>query len=374
MYQKGRAWIELNLNNLSYNVTQFQKLLPASCTLMPAVKANAYGHGAPVIARKLENMGITDFCVASAGEGIELRNAGITGQILVLGYTSPRQFSELSRYRLTQTIVDFDYAKQLSEYDGQYDVHVCIDKGMHRLGERSGNIKTLRKIWNFSNLHITGVFSHLCTADGASAPEKEFALKQIAAFDESVAALKRHGCTGFKTHIQGSYGALNYPELNYDFARIGIALYGAFCSPSDETKADIRLRPVLSLKSRIECVKELFPGESFGYGLTFTAAKEMKTAAVSIGYADGIPRELSNRGFALVNGKRAPMIGRVCMDQLLLDVSELSHVAAGDEVVFIGKSGENEIAASEVAASANTISNEILSRLGTRLERILVLG
>ena len=308
MYQKGRAWIELNLNHLAYNVKQFQKLLPASCALMPAVKANAYGHGATMIARALENMGITDFCVASVGEGIELRNAGITGQILILGYTSPWQFSELSRYRLTQTIVDFSYAKQLSEFGDLFEVHVGIDTGMHRLGERYENMETLCKIWELPNLKITGVFSHLCTADGRSAPEKEFAQKQIAAFDASVAALKAHGCTGFKTHIQGSYGALNYPNLTYDFARIGIALYGAYCLPSDETAADLKLRPVLSLKSRIECVKELHPGESVGYGLTFTAAKEMKTAAVSIGYADGIPRGLSNRGYAFGGGKKRRLL------------------------------------------------------------------
>ena len=370
MYQKGRAWIELNLNNLTYNVRQFQKLLPASCTLMPAVKANAYGHGAPIIARALENMGICDFCVASVGEGIELRDAGITGQILILGYTSPHQFPELSRYRLTQTLVDYEYARALHQSGLSLDVHVGIDTGMHRLGERSENIETLRKIWQFQNLNITGVFSHLCTADGATESDRAFARKQIASFDASVAALKAHGCSGFKTHMQGSYGVLNYPGLRYDFARVGIALYGAYCAPTDETEADLPLRPVLSLKSRIECVKELHPGESIGYGLTFTAAREMQTAAVSIGYADGVPRALSNRGHVLVKGRKAPIIGRICMDQLLIDVSGAPHVMPGDEVVLIGKSGRNQIAASELADRTDTIANEILSRLGNRLERI----
>ncbi len=370
MYQKGRAWIELNLNNLTYNVRQFQKLLPASCTLMPAVKANAYGHGAPIIARALENMGICDFCVASVGEGIELRNAGITGQILILGYTSPHQFPELSRYRLTQTLVDYDYARALHQSGLSLDVHVGIDTGMHRLGERSENIETLRKIWQFQNLNITGVFSHLCTADGATESDRAFARKQIASFDASVAALRASGCSGFKTHMQGSYGVLNYPALRYDFARVGIALYGAYCAPTDETESDLPLRPVLSLKSRIECVKELHPGESIGYGLTYTAAREMQTAAVSIGYADGVPRALSNRGHVLVNGRKAPIIGRICMDQLLIDVSGAPHVMPGDEVVLIGKSGRNQIAASELADRTDTIANEILSRLGNRLERI----
>ena len=156
MYQKGRAWIELNLNNLAHNAAQLKRLLPDSCALMPAFYA--YGHGADTIARALERMGVTDFCVASVGEGIALRNAGITGQILVLSYTSPYQFSELRRYRLTQTVIDYDYARQLHAFGKPIDVHVGIDTGMHRLGERFDHPEKLLEIWKFKNLNITGVF------------------------------------------------------------------------------------------------------------------------------------------------------------------------------------------------------------------------
>lgn len=372
MYQKGRAWIELNIDNLSYNVEQFQHLLSPNCKIMPAIKANAYGHGAGLIGKSLQDMGIQDFCVATVDEAIELRKAGITGQILILGYTSPYRFSDLSHYCLTQTVVDCLYAKQLNDYGQPLYVHIGIDTGMHRLGERSDSRADIENLWKFNHLKITGVFSHLCVSDDISDTGKQFTLKQIEEFDSVIDSLHKHGIHDFKTHIQGSYGVLNYPSLNYDYARLGIALYGVLSSPYDKTVSNVNLKPVLSLKARVQCVKPLHIGESIGYGLTYTAEKEMKIAAVAIGYADGIPRELSNKGYALVNGDKVPIIGRICMDQLLIDVSNLSHVSSGDEVVFIGKSGDNEILASEFANHANTISNEILSRLGNRLDRIAV--
>jgi len=370
MYQKGRAWIELNMDNLANNVTQFQKLLPHKCKIMPAIKANAYGHGSIFIGKVLQDMGITDFCVASIDEAIELREAGITGQILILGYTSPHHFPDLLAYSLTQTVVDYSYARQLNNFGHPINVHVGIDTGMHRLGERSDNLENIYKIWNCNYLKISGVFSHLCVSDGTSEAEREFTLKQIADFQSVIDFLHKKGIHNFKTHMQGSYGVLNYPALNFDYARLGIALYGVLSSPYDQTVSDIDLKPVLSLKARIECIRQLHTGESIGYGLTYKASEEMTIAAVSIGYADGIPRELSNKGYALINGSPAPVIGRICMDQLLLDISKIPDAASGDEVVLIGKSGNKEITACEFADNANTISNEILSRLGTRLTRI----
>ena len=370
MYQKGRAWIELNMNHLLHNVTALKALLPAQCAMMPAVKANAYGHGAALIGKALQKNGIRSFCVASVSEAIALRNAGITGEILVLGYTTPHQFTDLAAYSLTQTVVDYPYARELSSFGTPISVHVGIDTGMHRLGEPSENREAIRSMWSLKNLKITGVFSHLCASDGTTNTERDYTRKQIQKFQSVVAYLHRHGIRDFKTHLQGSYGVLNYPQLSFDYARIGIALYGAYSSPDDQTAAQIDLRPVLTLKARIECVRLLHDGESVGYGLDYTAVREMRIAAVSIGYADGIPRDLSNKGYVLVNGQRAKMIGRICMDQLLIDVSEITQAAAGDEVVLIGKCGDQEIAASEFAAYAGTISNEILSRLGERLERV----
>lgn len=372
MYQQGRAWIELNAQHLVHNMKQIQTIIGNRCALMPAVKANAYGHGAAEVCRILQRSGIKDFCVASVQEGIELRNTGITGQILILCYTHPAQFPLLDQYQLTQTVVDFSYAKELNNYERPLRVHLGIDTGMRRLGEPSGQIDNILKIWRFQNLEITGVFSHLCTSDSLSEAHQVFTQNQINHFQAVLIKLRQAGICHFKTHLQGSYGILNYPDLQYDYARVGIALYGVLSKPEDQILSHISLKPVLSLKARIECVKKLNKEESIGYGLTFTAISERKIAVVSIGYADGIPRELSNKGYALLHGIKVPIIGKICMDQLTLDVTDVKHAAPGDEVVFIGKSGILEISSSEVANIAGTISNEILSRLGARLERIVI--
>ena len=369
MCGKERAWAAINLNHLEENVRQLQKILPKECRLMPAVKADAYGHGARLIARELWNRGIRDFCVASVDEAVELRECGITGQILILGYTPPCQFEELWQYGLTQTVIDSAYAKELGAWGKELTVHVCVDTGMHRIGERSDHREAVYEIWKNDNLRITGVFSHLCASDGMTKEEREYTKRQIQDFDDMVQKLHRRGITGFWTHLQGSYGVLNYPGLSYDYARVGIALYGVPSSRRDWTIADIRLKPVMSLGARLVCIKMLHAGESAGYGLAFTASGEMRIGVVSIGYADGIPRDLSNRGHALVNGCRVPVIGRICMDQLMIDVSEVKKASAGDEVIFIGRSGDEEIRAEELAGDAGTITNEILSGIGRRVKR-----
>lgn len=372
MYQKGRAWIELNMEHLKHNIRQFRRLLPAGCALMPAVKANAYGHGAALVSKALQEQGIKSFCVASAAEGIELRRAGISGEILVLGYTHPRQFGELAAYRLTQTVVDASYARELQQ-DGRYfTVHVGIDTGMHRLGERWDNLDEIVKIFQTPNLHVAGIYSHLCVSDMAGEKAQEYTLEQIHHFEYVAEELHRRGFHGFKCHLQGSYGILNYSELCFDYARAGIALYGILSGKSDQVNAAVELKPVLSLKARVESVKMLYQGESAGYGLTYSAERDRRIGILSIGYADGVPRNLSNRGLVLCNGKIAPVIGRICMDQMLVDLSGAGSVKAGDEAVLIGKSGDLEIRAEDMAQWAGTISNEILSRMGERLERVAV--
>lgn len=376
MYEKGRAWIELDRSGLLHNLKEIQKIAGGGCALMPAVKANAYGHGAPQVSRILEEAGVTRFCVASVGEGIELREAGISGEILVLGYTHPSCFPELREYRLTQTVVDRSGADELDRYGCStgcaVPVHVSIDTGMHRLGERSENICRIAGMWELKGIRITGVFSHLCTADGESTGERAYTLEQIRRFSMVTEQLHCMGLSGFQTHLCGSYGILNYSEHRFDCARPGIALYGVCSSMGDKTCVRADLRPVLTLKARVECVKELHSGEGAGYGLTYLARGERRIAIVSAGYADGIPRELSNRGTALVKGKRVPVIGRICMDQLTLDVTDVPEIIPGDEAVFIGRCGGQTLSAEEMAETAGTITNEILSRLGGRLERMVV--
>lgn len=377
MYQKGRAWIELDMANLEHNVNYLKELLPGDCKLMPAVKANAYGHGAVLMAKALQKMGITDYCVASVEEGIELRNAAIIGNILILGYTHPRQIEQVIEHGLTQTVVDSDYAEQLSGSGRTVQVHIGIDTGMHRLGIDWEDMESIQKIWEYRDLKVTGVFSHLCAADGTTQKEKDYTGEQIRRFETVVNQLKQKGRTGFVTHLQGSYGILNYPECRFDYARPGIALYGLFSSFTEykerekEKQTRGRLRPVLSLKTRVESVRTLEEGESAGYGMAYTAVSRRKIAVLSIGYADGIPREIAGKSYVLCRGKRAAVIGRICMDQMLIDVTDIPNIISGDEVVLIGSSGKEKIPAETYAEWTGSISNEVVSRLGVRLERIV---
>ena len=371
MYDKGRAWIELDINNLNNNVNEFKRVLPKGCELMPAIKANAYGHGLVETAEALNKMEIYHFCVAEISEGIRLRKAGVKGEILILGYTHLSNINLVKKYDLTQTVIDYRYASSLDECKLNIKVHIKIDTGMHRLGEHFENITNIIRILSFKNIDVKGVFSHLCVSDSIDKKDIEFTKLQINHFNNIVKVLKENGYTNLKFQSQGSYGVLNYPDLKYDYARVGIALYGVLSKKSDKIKLDLDLKPVLSLKARVEVVRELMKNETVGYGLDFKAEKKCKIAVVSIGYADGISRKLSNNnGFVLINGIKVPIIARICMDQLFIDVSKVDDVKRDDEVVFIGQSGNEEISAEDMANNLDTITNEILSRLGERLKRI----
>ena len=373
--EKRRAWIELDMKHLAHNVAEFKRMLPEDCKMMPAVKANAYGHGASEMAGELQKLGIDAFCVASMEEGIELRRDGIKGEILVLGYTDPAAAKTLLDYQITQTIIDEEYGKQLESYaakeGGRLPVHIGVDTGMHRLGIPWDAHERICAMWKLPHLEVRGVYSHLCVSDGEEEKEIAFTKTQIARFNETVAYLRTQIKKPFAAHLQGSYGVLNYPECHYDYARVGIALYGILSSRTLIPKSAKGLLPVLSLHSVITSIRELNPGEGAGYGLDFVAAKKSRIAAAAIGYADGIPRNLSGRGMALLHGKRVPIVGRVCMDQLLLDVTGVPDAAPEDEVLFIGGQGAEKISAEEFAGWSDTISNEIVSRLGARLGRFV---
>lgn len=374
VFSSGRAWIELDRRALQKNVDMLRFSLPAGCELMPVIKADAYGHGAVLMGRELNRLGVHAFCVATVSEGAELRKNGIKGEILVLGYTHPEQFGMLRRYNLMQTVIDFPYGEQLNRYGKPLKVHIGIDTGMHRLGERSENTEQLKKLFRMENLRVESIFTHLCASDTDTPEDRAFTMRQINAFHRTVQKLKKEGCSCPKVHLQSSYGVLNYPEAAGDYARVGIALYGVLSTKADETSCPLPLSPVLSLKARVAAVKELYWGETAGYGRQFVAQHDMKIAVLSIGYADGLPRCLSDGGGAvLLRGQRAPIIGRICMDQTIVDVSEIPGVRQGDIAVLIGSSKEQTITASDLAKQAGTITNEILSRLGERLERVLVL-
>ena len=368
---RGRAWIELDGTALEENVSYLRSLLPEDCRLMPAVKANAYGHGAVLIARELNRLGIDAFCVACLQEGVQLRRAGVKGEILILGYTAPEDFPLLTRFRLTQTVVDYEYAQTLEQSGLKLHVHIGVDTGMHRLGIRCENIEEILTVFDMKNLTVDGMFTHLSACDSSESESRTFTECQIQAFYRVAEILEEQELPCPLLHLQSSYGLLNYPDLDADYVRVGIALYGVPSVGENDSFFGGHLSPVLSLKARVASVRNLCPGESAGYGLAFTAKEAARIAVLSIGYADGLPRELScGRGNVLLHGVKAPIIGKICMDQTIVDVSGIPQVQAGDTAVLIGNMDGAEITAAETAAQCGTITNELLSRLGERLERV----
>ena len=367
---KNQAWIEINLENLEHNIKEIQKIISKKTKIMAVVKANAYGHGAVLISKKLNEIGIFNFAVSSLKEGIELRENGILGNILIFGFTDYKNLEDVIKYDLIQTIIDYDYAKRIEKLDlsQKLKVHLKINTGMNRIGENYQNIEKIKEIFAIKNIEILGLFTHLSVSDSSNLEDINFTKRQINNFFQVVNGLKSIGYSNFSSHIQSSYGILNYPELNLDYVRIGIIMYGVHSEKNIKTKVNINLKPVLTLKAKISSIHELDVNESISYGRTYITTSKIKVATVSIGYADGYPRSLSSKGIVLVNGKRRPILGRICMDQLIIDVTNMS-IQVGDIVTLIGE--DQNIKAEDVSYLANTISNELLSRLGNRLERII---
>ena len=368
--RRERAWLTLDRDALAHNVAALQALLPPGCRLMPALKANAYGHGALPVAQELARLGVDAFCVACLAEGIQLRKGGIRGEILLLGPTQPQHFPLLRRYRLTQTVVDFAYAQQLAAFGKPLSVHLAVDTGMHRLGVPAAHLEDLLAVFALPHLRVTGLYSHLCTADSTDPAGRGYAQRQRETFRQVLEELRNRGIILPKVHLLASHGLLNCPEAGGDWARVGIALYGLLSAPEDRNEAAPDLRPVLSLQARVALVRDLPQGAAAGYGLAFTARRPTKLAVLTIGYADGLPRCLTG-GHVLLHGRLAPIVGRICMDQTLVDVTDLPMVAAGDIATLIGTDGGQTITALDLARQSGTLSNEILSRLGSRLERYL---
>lgn len=367
-FNKDRAWIEIDINNLEHNVKILKEAMPKDCELMAVVKAEAYGHGAFQVSTHLSQMGIRAFAVATIDEGIALRRYGVLGEILIFGYTNPERAKELHKYNLTQSLIDFDYANSLCKQKISIKTHIKIDTGMHRLGFDMGEVENIVKIFQTKYLKVEGIYTHLCASDNLADEDICFTKKQISNFYQLLETLTKSGIKLPKTHIQSSYGLLNYPELSCDYVRAGISLYGVLSSSSDKTKLQLDLRPVLSLKSKVILIREVKKGESVGYSKAFVAERDSTIAILPIGYADGFPRTLSGgRGSVLIGGRFAPVIGRVCMDQLAVDITDIPSTIVGDIVILIGEEENKKISVSEAAYCASTISNELLSRMGGRL-------
>jgi serine/alanine racemase len=365
-----RAWAEINMTNLRHNVKVLQEVLPVGCEIMAVVKANAYGHGAVPISAGLNRTGINAFAVATIDEGIQLRKKGIKGEILILGCTPATRALALFHFRLSQTVADVEHARELNRFGKPIRVHIKVDTGMNRLGESYKHVSEIASIFGCKNLKVAGIFTHLCVADSLKEPDVAFTKQQIQNFHQLLESLRERKIIIPPIHIQSSYGVLNFPELQCAYARIGIALYGVLSTLGRNTKLSLDLRPVLALKSKVAQIRTIAAGESVGYSRSFIARKEIKTAVVPIGYADGFPRSLSAKGHVLIQGCRVPVVGQICMDQLIIDVTDIPDIKKSEIVTLIGKDGSEEITAEQIAFNANTITNELLSRLSDcRLKR-----
>lgn len=375
-----RTWAEINLDALDENTEAIRAALPAGTEMMAVVKADAYGHGDRMVSRELESLGIKWFGVSNLEEAVSLRTAGIRGDILIFGYTPPGFAGELSRQNISQAVFNAGYAEELSAAAQEAGVtvkgHLKIDTGMGRIGFPCGHpddtLDDLIRCCKLPGLSITGIFSHFSSSDDPSPEGVAYTREQQRRFDAVTNGLKKQGISIPFRHLQNSAGIVSYPDSHYEGVRAGIILYG---QPLDFLPGrGIRLRPVMSLRSTVAMVKTVEKGDCISYSRTFTAPKTMRIATIPVGYADGYLRAFSNRADVLIRGKRAPVIGNVCMDQLMVDVSHIPDASVNDLVTLAGQDGGEEITFSELAGIAGTIHYELLCLVGKRVPRVFLRG
>lgn len=363
---------EIDLDHIEHNLDELRRLLGPEVGIMAVVKADGYGHGAVEVARVALQAGVSSLGVAFIDEGAALRRAGITAPILLLGFTDPADTPLLLEYRLMPTLFDLETARSFSRFfsdRGQcWPVHLKIDTGMGRIGvSPAESVEFMAKISRLPGLKLEGVFTHLSSADEEKG--EDCTAGQLRLFENVITGARERGIAPPVCHAANSAAALLYPRSRCDLVRIGIALYGYYPSPWVQEKAAVRLLPAMSLKSKIIFLKEVPPRTPLSYGRTYYTAGRSTIATVPVGYADGYHRGLSNCGQVLVHGRRAPVVGRICMDQMMVDVSRIKNVAPGDEVILYGGRGPERISVEEVAGLLGTINYELLSNIGKRVPR-----
>jgi len=366
----GRPTVgEVDLGALEYNYRQIRKRIPEDVKLLAVVKADAYGHGAIPVSLRLEKLGVEYLGVAIPEEGVELRKGGVKTPILVLGGIFGEEVDQIFRFRLTPVIFGKESLKILSREAERrrrkVKVHLKVDTGMGRLGVPLNLWPDfLREVRRFPKVEAEGILSHFSMTD----EEKGFTQNQWRAFQGAVAIAHKLGISSRYLHMASSATLAAFPEYSARLVRPGIMLYGSYPSPT--FRSLIRLKPVMTLKTRIHFLKSVPPGTRISYGGTFKAKRESLIATLPIGYADGYSRHLSNHGEVLVHGKRAPVVGKVCMDFIMVDVTDIPRVSAGDEVVLMGRQGTEQITPEEIAEKINSISYEVLCLIGKRVPRI----
>jgi len=360
----------VDLTALVYNLLQLRRVLSPGCDIMAVVKANAYGHGAVEIAQTLIRHGVVRLAVFSIEEGIALRQAGITVSIVILGPIFPEQLEALFTHRLTPVVSDPSTLAALGQCAAKgpspYPIHLKIETGMGRLGLTQNELETILAKHTFpSSLRLEGLMSHLADSDGL---DPDSTNQQISRFEQAIAVIRKEGFSVPMIHLSNSAGIFRFPSTHYSLVRPGIMLYGYHTLPHTVQAPD--LKPVLSLTTRIAQLRLIQPGETVSYNRTFMAKQPTRIAVLPIGYSGGVNRQLSNRGHVLVRGRRAPIVGRVCMDMVMIDVTMIPSVAVGDEVVLIGQQANERITADDLAEWTGTISYEVLCAISPHIQRL----
>lgn len=367
-----RAWIEIDTEAIAHNIRALQSLLKPGTDLLAVVKADAYGHGAVKVAALAEQLGVKFFGVATVPEGIELRQAGIRASILVMGAVQSRgQIEAIAQWHLEPTLCNPAQAQCFSDaLSAPLPVHLKIDTGMSRLGypwEQCADF--MQKVMALPHLHIASIYSHLATADD---PDPSFMKEQQARFEEAIGRSRAAGIPIPPLHLANSAATLFSPAMHYDRVRVGLSLYGIYPGPQFESA--IALKPAMQVRARIAQIRNLPAGVGISYGHRFVTSTPCRVAVVSIGYADGVPRNLSNRMQVLVQGQRVPQVGTITMDQIVIDVTAVPNAAVGDRVTLLGQDGDRVILAEEWSQLLETIPYEIVCGFQRRLPRIEAYG
>ncbi len=369
--QYKRSWVEIDLKQLKQNYQTYVSICSNQTRIMAVTKANAYGHGDVAVARCLQDVGVSLFAVSNIKEAISLRDAGIQGDILILGYTPVEAVDLLRKYDLTQTLLSKDYAERFSLKAGKsVKCQFAINTGMNRIGLNSKNLDdcehTIRQY--AEKLDVTGIFTHLCVADSIEESDVCFTREQIQTFE--ALAEKMQDLNFEFIHCMNSAGGLNAASRYHDIVRLGIVLYGLY--PSKDIVLPDKILPILKWKSTVSMIETVEQGETIGYGRAYLAPKKMRIATIPTGYADGYPRALSGKGYVLIRGKKAPIVGKICMDQMMVDVTNIPNVQFEDEVVLIGQSSTEVITADMIASMIGTIGYEIVCDISPRVDRVYI--
>jgi alanine racemase len=367
-------WVEIDLDAIAHNCREIKKWIGEKTELAAVIKGNAYGHGIVMVARTALENGATWFAAARVDEGVVVRKAGIEAPIFVLGYVPAEEMETVVKWRITPPIMHWHTVKAVSEISSSQGVvtpvHVKVDTGMGRFGLLPDEVVDfVKRLIELPGIRLEGLYTQFSVADEA---DKTYSYKQWGIYKKVLKALEEAGIHIPIRHVCNSAGTLNFPEMHLEMVRCGTAIYGHY--PSPVTDRSVPLRPAMTLKSRVGRIRTLPPGSSISYGRTYTTPRPTTVALVPIGFGDGLSRQLSNKGPVLIRGKRAPIVGRVCMDQCIVDVSGIPEARQDDEVVLFGQQDGAEITAEEIALIMDSINYVVMAAVSARVPRVYLKG